>query len=313
MIQKCLYYILLVFLLFSSSCQKKQLARKPFESPINQVQEKQEEKSIPPESKPDTEEGQSTGIVKKVDKSKEDPTKTYFDIRIENIDYENQEQFIIIQNSGIIDLTPDWRGLKIGRASQDQVDYLKKQKMRVFRKYEWIIYDKKESDQVSNDNKILFTDNPYSDYWIDYQLDKKPFILTRFYEDINQDNIPEIFFPTGGGSGGIHYRVYQITQDGYFYLGGISYMSKQILNTKHNGFNDIVTFWDTGEEMGYLSLLQFDGKKYIDTKEMEIIPSEAIKDKVFIPDKRIEWETHPQGDKLLWSPKDDDKYRRMIK
>ena len=46
---------------------------------------------------------QPAGIVKKVDKSKEDLTKTYFDIRIENIDYENQKQLSIIRNSGIID------------------------------------------------------------------------------------------------------------------------------------------------------------------------------------------------------------------
>lgn len=46
--------IFLFFLFFSSSCQKKQVVQIPVENPINQVQEKQEEKSIPSESEPET-------------------------------------------------------------------------------------------------------------------------------------------------------------------------------------------------------------------------------------------------------------------
>lgn len=285
---------LIFLLIFPNSCQKKQVVQIP--PPLT---------STSPTPK-ETEE-KSPGIVKKVDKSKEDLTKTYFDIRIENIDYENQKQLSIIRNSGIIDLTPDWRGLKIARATQEQIDFLKKEKMKVYGKYEWVIIDQKETDQFSNSFNIKFSNNPYQDLW-----GKIPFNLTRFYQDLNQDNVPEIFFPTSDGSGGQNYMVYQITKESYKFLGEISYMSKQLLNSKQNGFYDIVIFWSSGYEMGDLTFMQFDGKQYVNIKYMEVIPSEAIKDDIFKPEDWIEWEEHPEGDKLLWSPKDDDKYRKLI-
>jgi hypothetical protein len=286
---------LVVLLLLSSSCRGRKVIHIP---------------ATPTTPAPKEFKEQPAGIVKNMDKSKEDPSKIYFDIRIENIDYENQKQLSIIRSSGINDLTPDWRGLKIARATQEQFDYLKKQNMKAYRKYEWVIIDQKKSEQFSNGFDIKFSNNPYQDLW-----GKIPFDLTRFYQDLNQDNIPEIFFPTSGGSGGQNYMVYQITKESYKFLGEISYMSKQLLNSKHNGFYDIVTFWRSGDEIGYLTFRQFDGKQYVAAKYMEVIPSEALKDKVFDPEdyKTIAWESHPEGDKLLWSPKDDDKYRRMIK
>jgi hypothetical protein len=46
---------------------------------------------------------------------------------------------------------------------------------------------------------------------------------------------------------------------------------------------------------------------------MDITLNESKKRDLFHLNNQIIAQQHPNSDKLLWSPKDDEKYRRMIK
>lgn len=251
-----------------------------------------------------------------IKKPKEDPTKNEFEVRIEahtNLasSQENDEKFIeIIQNFGII-LSVPWGNIKFGKATQEQFDNVKKAGIAIYRKWEWIPVKETEDKK----NTINFTKDPYLDYW---NLQGKPmsyrWILARFYQDINLDGIPEVVFPRYYGSQGSIYSIFQITKEGYLELGTVHYELKQILPTKHNGQSDLMLYWilSKNPETGNLSIAEFDGTKYRIVKEMYTYLQDAIKEKIFIPEEEKKIESHPSDDKLLWSPKDDDKYRKMI-
>jgi hypothetical protein len=240
-----------------------------------------------------------------------------FEVRIEahsNLasSQEDDEKFIkFIKNYGIT-LSVTWGNIKFGKATQEQFDALKKAGIAICRKWEWIPVKATEEAK----NTINFTKNPYLDYW---NLQGKPmsyrWLLARFYQDVNLDGIPEVIFPRYYGSQGSIYSIFQITKEGYLELGTVHYELKQILPTKHNGQSDLMLYWilSKNPETGNLSIVEFDGTQYRTVKEMYIYLQDAIKEKIFTPEEEKKIESHPYGDKLLWSPKDDDKYRRMIK
>lgn len=256
------------------------------------------------------------GFIKDDDKYRKmifDLYKKMFDIRIE-INYTNEgSEEATIKYSGII-LSIDWKGFKIGRATQEQFDALKKAGIAIYRKWEWKSVKKEDSEQSNKSKKLILVKNPYKDYW-DIKEKKNNFrwFLARCYIDLNQDGIPEIFFPRYGGSGGSTYSLYQITKDGYIDLGSLAFINIQILPLKHNGFNDLMLYWHTSTEDGDLTIEEFDGFSYRTTKEMRVVYEQALNEKIFSPDRNGDWEQHPNSDKLLWSPKDDDKYRKLIK
>jgi hypothetical protein len=217
----------------------------------------------------------------------------------------------IIKNSGII-ITFPWGNIKFGKATQEQFDAVKKAGIAIYRKWEWIPVKATEETK----DAINFTKNPYLDYW---NLQGKPmsyqWLLARFYQDINLDGIPEVIFPRYYGSQGSIYSIFQITKEGYLELGAVKYELKQILPTKHNGQSDLMLYWilSKNPETGNLTIVEFDGTKYRTVREMYIYLQDAKKEKIFTPMEENQAEFHPYGDKLLWSPKDDDQYRRMIK
>jgi len=162
--------------------------------------------------------------------------------------------------------------------------------------------------------------DPYKEVW-NAELNEnigayRPY-MSRFYMDANGDTIPELFLSWYGGTGGRQYLMYQITQNGYLYLGNISIYSIEILSAKHQGFHDILVFWRlgraaSGETYGALSMYEFDGEYYLEKKSMEITEEKASRLDLFHPDQENR-EEHPSNDTLRWSPKDDDQYRKIIK
>jgi hypothetical protein len=297
--KKLFSILLLVLFLFSSSCQKKQVTQTlvvPV-TPSTPIPEKVLE--------------QLDETVNIEDKPKEDPTKTYFDVRIE-IDYKNENQEdATIKYSGII-LSIDWSGLKIGRATQEQFDTLKKAGIAIYRRWEWVPVKREQSEQSDKKQEIVFVKDPYLNYW---KLIEKTYSysLSRYYKDLNQDGIPEILIPYSGGSGGTNYLIYQITKESYISLGSISYIRCQTLSTKHYGFNDLMLYWHLSADDGFFEIQEFNGYSYEAIKEMRVISEDLMNEKIFNPDKVGTWEDHPDGDKLQWSPKDDEKYRKLIK
>jgi hypothetical protein len=136
----------------------------------------------------------------------------------------------------------------------------------------------------------------------------------RFYKDLNQDGVPELFLSYDSGSAGSEYVMYRITKKGYDFLGYISFLYFQLLSTKHNGYFDIQTFVrsyteEDGVYVGGLYKDTYDGNKYRNISRIDYVYNENKVDSVFIPDQ-IDVTLMLSS---LWSPKDDDKYRRMIK
>lgn len=237
-----------------------------------------------------------------------------FDIRVED-EFENEkEEGEIIKKSGIV-FTYDSPSFKVGKATQEQFDYLKKQEIRIFKKWEW-----EEINEVKKTNNFsdLFVEDPYKEKWMDYIPQ-----LLRTYYDLNEDCIPELFLCNDfiSSSGG-HYDVFQITKKGYQDLKiEIPKRGFQVLKTKHNKFSDIQDYNKWSPEYGCLMFKQYNNFQYQTTKIMTVIYQEAIKEKIYTPDQELPFEQHPvvfkeeskKHYKLLWTPKDDDKYRKMIK
>jgi hypothetical protein len=190
--------------------------------------------------------------------------------------------------------------------------------------YPWVIIDSQEKHEFPT-NKSLITKDPYKDIW---ETETSPGIyryrpfLARFYKDLDKDGIPELFISWSGGSGGNNYVIYKITKGDYYYLGNIFIYNLQILTTYHYGMQDLIAFWrlgayEDGSLDGALTLYQFDGTKYKEIKYKNTSLNYAMKNNIFKPDD-INIEKHPNTDnsnpdKLQWSPKDDDKYRNLIK
>jgi hypothetical protein len=239
--------------------------------------------------------------------------KDMFEVRIE-INYKNEAQEEATVKYSGIKLSVDWSGLKIGRATQEQFDTLKKAGIAIYRRWEWVPVTKDLTEQSEQKQETVFVKDPYLDYWkIKENKNNFQWSLSRFYKDLNQDGVPELFFPRFGGSGGTTFSIYQIIKEGYLSLGSISYMRCQTLSTKHNGFNDLMLYWHMSADDGDFTIEEFNGTSYEAVKEMHVISEDTKNEKIFKPDKVGTWENHPDGDKLLWSSKDDDKYRRMIK
>lgn len=163
-------------------------------------------------------------------------------------------------------------------------------------------------------NTIIVSD-PYKEVWNSKENYK--IYLSRFYKDINDDTIPELFIKWFEGTGA-SYVVYRILKTNYLYLGSISFSSFQLLDNSHFGFKDIDAFLPTeikenGNQKGSLEIYEFNGLYYSSKKKMDIDLKSSIKEKIFTPDKTYTLIKHPIGNTLLWSPKDDDKYRKMIK
>jgi hypothetical protein len=242
---------------------------------------------------------------------KADLSQKTFDVRVE-VDLEDKKQEEeIIKNSGII--ISDYRSyFLIGRATQEQFDALKKAGIAIYKKWEWKNSVQDDSEQSNIGKKLLFVKNPYLDRWNE-RNGSELWFLSRFYQDINTDGIPELFLPYFGGSSGYKYSIYQITKEGYYDLGIIHFSASKILSTSHNGFSDVIIYRHISADDGRLLIEEFKGFYYEPVKEMLVVYKQAVEEKIFVPDKSIEWEDHPDSDKLQWSPKDDDKYRRMIK
>lgn len=136
----------------------------------------------------------------------------------------------------------------------------------------------------------------------------------RFYKDLNQDGVPELFLSFNSGSSSVNYAMYRITKKGYDFLGYIGFLYFQLLSTKHNGYFDIQTFNRSFTEedrvyVGGLYKYSYDGIGYTRINRIDYIYNENKADSVFIPDQIDETLMLSS----LWSPKDDDKYRWMIK
>jgi len=236
-----------------------------------------------------------------------------FDVRFELGYGDSWKEKALIQESGVV-ITLDWEDFKLGKATQEQFDFLKQKQVPIYRKWEWIPVKKENDEPSDKKEEKVFVKDPYQDHWnlknkkLDYRWS-----LVRFYKDLNQDGVPEVLFPRFGGSGGTTFSIFQIIKTGYLYLGSISYSMCQTLPTKHNGFNDLMLYWHFSADDGSLSIEEFNGSVYETVKEMYVIYELALNEKIIVPDDHGTWESHPESDKLLWSTKDDDKYRRMIK
>jgi hypothetical protein len=250
-------------------------------------------------------------IFSSCQKKQADLSQITFNIRIE-MDYENYEkEEAIISKIGII--ISDYRSyFLVGRATQEQFDVLRKDGIAIYKKWEWKNSVRDNSEQSNISKKLLFVKDPYLDRWNE-RNGSGLWFLSRFYQDLNQDGIPELFLPYFGGSSGYKYYIYQITKDGYYDLGTIHFSESKILPTSHNGFNDLIIYRHITSDDGRLLIEEFNGFYYESEKEMYVVYEQAVNEKIFVPDKQVPWEKHLETNKLLWSPKDDDKYRRMIK
>lgn len=289
---KTICFLLFLFLLFSTSCQQKklgQISAVPVDSTVQ----------VPPIPR---------NYEIKVREPKEDPNKDTFDVRIE-LDYENQEkEEKILKESGII--FTEHHGIIIGKVTQKQFDLLKQKNIKVYKKWEWVKIEDNDS-KSKFDHQSRFVPDAYKDL-VDQEVKSGGinFKKSRIYRDLNQDGIPEIFFDLFGGTGGENYLIYQITKDGYREMGSYFYLEMQVLQTKHKGFCDIMTYTHLNAELAHFKIYEFTGSEYIATNEMFALYWDAIDEKIFQPDFQNE-----KKEKFdpKWSPKDDDKYRRMIK
>ena len=181
--------------------------------------------------------------------------------------------------------------------------------------------------QIKNDayhlnnlpNATYFLNDPYKYIW---ENNPKMF-LGRFYLDINNDKIPELFLSVGGGTGGTGFEVFTINKHGYTYVGYIFFDTLKVLPDKHNGFNDLLVFIRGGNigegigDIGKLEIYMYDNKEYNIVKEInhEVSRIEADKYMInYIHHSLVEM--HPydfrneEKNKLIWKPEDDNKYRK---
>jgi hypothetical protein len=159
--------------------------------------------------------------------------------------------------------------------------------------------------------------DPYQVIW-NYDHNNYKDFLGRYYEDLDDDLIPELFLTWSGGTCAASWLIYKITNEGYILLGNLDFWAEEVLDEKHFGYKDIMTFTRTGsledgDEDGFLTLFEYAGMSYVPQKSIDITLNESKKRDLFHLNNLIVAQQHPEGDKLLWSPKDDDKYRRMIK
>jgi hypothetical protein len=262
--KKFLSVVLLLFLLFSSSCQKKQ----------NQIT---------------------------------------FDVRFELGYGDTWKEKALIQESGVV-ITLDWDDYKLGKATQEQFDFLKQKQVPIYRKWEWIPVEK-EKDEKPNRYFTKYVPDAFKDIdqlLVEFNKEnncREFYHKTRLYRDLNQDNIPELFIATLGGTGGFCYVVYQIKKEGYQRIGYVPFSLLQVLSTKHNGFCDLMIYSKLNSPSGHLYIYEFNGNEYEKVKKMMVIYKDMIDENIFIFEKDLKLEHFDPK----WSSKDDDKYRSMIK
>lgn len=298
---------LVIVLLFGSSCRHKKpdVFIKTVEIPITQNIE--EDITIPPKDK------ERSIPIEKSDMSSEDeekppfmPRPNTFEVRIEDIN--GSIPYKQIQDSGI-DIALLWSDFALAWVTQEEFDHLKSQGLEIYPIWEWKKSEKDPFEQNQSKTKEII-DDPYTPVW-KREGEAVYGLYGRSYLDLNSDGIPELLIPIHAGTGGAHYRTYQILQKGYLYLGITSYNQIQILDSKTNGFNDIISKFNCGAEFSYLHLMKFNGYYYEALKIMPVVDEYLWKSGIFksVPDN---YEGHPSHEKLLWSPQDDDKYRKML-
>jgi hypothetical protein len=194
--------------------------------------------------------------------------------------------------------------------NQTTEDIDKKNKSKTWVKSDFVMA---EPDFLINKSTIM--SDPYKEFGVSINANSQP-MLDRFYQDLDDDGFPEMLLEWNTGTGGGNYSIFKIRKDGYLYLGSIFVWSYSTLQTKHYGFHDLMMFsrlWDLDDDTwGTLQIYEFNGIKYEAVKMMDISFKDAIKEGIFTPDKRSN-EATPEEKETKWSPKDDDKYRRMIK
>jgi hypothetical protein len=284
--------LLLITLILSNSCRRKS---------AKQGQDLIIEPPIKVESEKATPEKQTEKPVE--EKPKEEIQNNTFDVWFVLSD----EKEAIVKECGV-SVTNDM-GLMVAKVTQKQFDILKQKNIKVYKKWEWIKIENKDSNNEIDKQSRSIPD-AYKDLLDQESKSKFTFTKSRIYRDLNQDGIPEIFFDLFGGTGGENYLIYQITKDGYKEMGSYFYLEMQVLQTKHNGFCDIMTYLHINASVAHFRIYEFDGYKYVATKEMFGFYGESIDEKIFLPDfQNVKEEDFDPK----WSPKDDDKYRRMIK
>jgi hypothetical protein len=240
-------------------------------------------------------------------------TQITFDVRFELGYGDISKEKALIQESGVV-ITLDWDDFILGKATQEQYDFLKQKQVPIYRKWEWIPVEK-EKDKKPTRYFNKFVANAYQD--IDQLLEaynkendcRVWYLKGRSYRDFNLDSVPELLISTTGGTGGLSYVIYQITKEGYQRLGGIAFKSIQLLPTNHNGFCDLMTYWHWSYSKGELAVYEYNGKEYVKVKKMTVSYKDMIEEKIFTPEEGSKQEEYD----IKLSPKDDDKYRSMIK
>jgi hypothetical protein len=162
--------------------------------------------------------------------------------------------------------------------------------------------------------------NPYQTIWGE---GKGPavFQMSRFYLDITNDNIPELFLCDSRGTGGGSYSVYQVTKPGYKFLVHLGTGSVHVQPDIHNGFNDIICIWREGDNEYSFVLMENNGEEYVVKKSFLYKSYQQANDEgLFLKSiHSTEKETYHYLENendlyvLHWSPQDDDKYRKLIK
>ena len=97
------------------------------------------------------------------------------------------------------------------------------------------------------------------------ELTSSETIDNEFEVDLNDDGKLEKLIGVTCGQGGCGYYCFKnLGKQKYKFIGTIwlHRMAFEVLKTKHNGFNDILSYWHSNVAEGILTRDEFDGKEY---------------------------------------------------
>lgn len=177
-----------------------------------------------------------------------------------------------------------------------------------------------EEKKVETTANSRFVTDPYQVAWdtADNQA------IARFYLDINQDEIPELFLSNQINSCISVYKIYQIKKEGYLFVSDINTLDLRVLQTSHFGFCDLLCSGHYKPSNDQLEMdidyfyLEYNGEKYSLKKQFYTL-DEVKQSDLKIDTTSVEYKIdyHQRNDDkiwdtLKWSPEDDQTYRDYL-